>query len=156
MTTPSANTGFSGSTLKNSSDKNSFGIDLTSVFSKNGTEVSAPVVANKAAPMRVEIPVLNFISNPSLGAEDARRRWQRMDVTKLWGSTLKGALANGQLELLKKDHIYCMASGQKEDVSKFYFYAEQRLRSNSDTRLFYGGMQCYNEDKTHCVCFQKN
>ena len=75
-----------------------------------------------------------------------------MDITKLWGSTLKSALASGELEeLLKKDHIYCMASGQKEDVSKFYFYAEQRLRSNSATRLFM--VECSVTMKTKHIAF---
>ena len=59
-TTPSANTGFSGSTLKNPSGKNSFGIDLTSSFSKNDREVSAPVVAKKTAPIRAENPFLTL------------------------------------------------------------------------------------------------
>ena len=54
-------------------------------------------------------------------------------------------------ELLKKDHIYCMASGQKEDVSKFYFYAEQRLRSNSATRLFM--VECSVTMKTKHIAF---
>ena len=152
MKTSTASTGFSDSTQNNAGGKNSFGIDLTNNFSKNNTSVSAPVVANKSPQKRMENPALNFVSNPSLEPEEYERRWQRMDVTKLWGSTLSRALATSELEeLLKKDHIYCMASGQKEDVSKFYFYAEQRLGSDSTTRLFM--VECSVTNATKHIAF---
>ena len=38
--------------------------------------------------------------------------------------------------LSDKDYIHCMASGEKEGVSKFYFYAEQNLKSGNTTRLY--------------------
>ena len=47
-----------------------------------------------------------------------------MDLTKLWGSTLKTLPTEQEWEdLMVADSILCMASGQVDDTQKFYFYA---------------------------------
>ena len=75
-----------------------------------------------------------------------------MDITKLWGSTLSRALASGELEeLLKKDHIYCMASGQKGGRLQILFLRRAEIKSNSATRLFM--VECSVTMKTKHIAF---
>ena len=129
-----------GSTATTGGGANAFGINVNN-FGKTANSVAGssnnnmPQLQQQKKP--VEYPLLNFISNPTLEPEEYERRWQQMDITKLWGSRLKTSLPDGELErLLMKDHIHCMASGEKEGVSKFYFYAEQKIKSGNTTRLY--------------------
>jgi hypothetical protein len=67
---------------------------------------------------------LKLVSGVVLDPDEFEPTWQAMDLTKLWGSTLKVLPTEQEWEdLLAADSISCMASGQVEDTQKFYFYA---------------------------------
>ena len=67
---------------------------------------------------------LRLVSGVTLDADEFEPTWQSMDLTKLWGSTLKSLPTEQEWEdLLAADSILCMASGQVDDTQKFYFYA---------------------------------
>ena len=67
---------------------------------------------------------LRLLAGVTLDAEEFEPTWQSMDLTKLWGSTLKTLPTEQEWEdLMVADSILCMASGQVDDTQKFYFYA---------------------------------
>ena len=67
---------------------------------------------------------LKLVSGVVLDPDEFETTWQAMDLTKLWGSTLKVLPTEQEWEdLLAANFISCMASGQVEDTQKFYFYA---------------------------------
>ena len=79
------------------------------------------------------------------------KRWQRMDITKLWGS-IKSALASGELKASKKD-LYIAWQVVKRGRLQILFLRRAEIGLILHTP-FHGGMQCNNEDKAHCVCFK--
>ena len=113
---------------------NSFGLSVSGnknqlqrpgrLDSGGSTSVSVASVPPRAAVK----PQLKFISDPALEPEEYERKWQSMDTTKLWGTTLSRLPGDGELEkLLSQDNIQCMASGGSNGVQKFYFYAENHI-----------------------------
>ena len=96
---------------------------------KSGTNSSS---VSSSRPKTRQLPLLRFVDNPALEPEDYERKWQSMDTTKLWGSSLARLPNESELEnLMLKDKVHCMASGSVEGVQKFYFYAEHRDSSIS-------------------------
>jgi hypothetical protein len=110
---------------RSSSSKNSneFGIPIRSTRSGSGERTLEPSTSSiGSSPSNVA----NFklVSGASLDPDEFEPTWQSMDLTKLWGSTLKSLPTEQEWEdLLAADLISCMASGQVEDTQKFYFYA---------------------------------
>jgi len=119
--------------LTERSVKNSFGLSVGG----NKNQVQGPgrldsggsTVSVASAPSRAAAkPQLRFISDPALEPEEYERKWQSMDTTKLWGTTLSRLPGDGELEkLLGQDNVQCMASGGSNGVQKFYFYAESHI-----------------------------
>jgi hypothetical protein len=138
--TKTSSSGPTSNPLSNPGSKteNSFGISLgrNAANASNGPgNVSQSAIGMKqstpssgsSSPAVRQLPLLRFVDHPALEPEDYERKWQSMDTTKLWGTTLGRLPSESELEdLMLKDKVQCMASGSVEGVQKFYFYAEHR------------------------------
>jgi uncharacterized membrane protein YgcG len=123
-----------GSKSSSKSNMNDFGIIRSGTLplrpsNSSGGGGSSGGGSNIATSSSTSSATIHLVSGVTLDANDFEPTWQSMDLTKLWGSTLKSLPTEQEWEdLLAADSILCMASGQVDDTQKFYFYATDDKR----------------------------
>ena len=114
----------SSSSFNRSSNNNEFGI-VRGQNATHSTTLQPSSFSSSSSSTTSTSNTLRLVPGTTLDPDDFEPTWQSMDLTKLWGSTLKSLPTEQEWEdLLAADSIICMASGQVDDTQKFYFYAK--------------------------------